>query len=450
MSKNNARAIHNRRLVKLIASLAMAILSSAQAISLDDANEKSGYGTRVYQDPSTLERQICTYIYPADVDQRTYNIVVPGRYCLASDLVARLPAEASPTSLLPDSTNLNRDPPSFSDPKTPAHTGPAINIHVSDVEIDFGGYTLSEYRKESIEYGIHMEYGLGNIHIHGGAIAGFEIGISNGPTGLTSYAPNTAISIRKMQFNGSFAGPGTHDVGVSLGGISDSVISQNEFDGHWMALGIAGADDVIVSLNRFDLPSTNSTNSWSIGLYTQSRVRNVLIADNTFYGHGYTNRTGIFLHNNTRHVTVSQLGRDNIIERNILYGVQDPINIGGTGIGSNNVVRHNQIYGDYPYNFTRTYPSGFPHEFAAIKVSNNIDIEIVGNYIFSALGLPYYNGIKLESGTTVKPDSNGNPLLRYNQTCGVFDPLVPPPGVAESSVDGGNYWNVFCMPPVIP
>jgi hypothetical protein len=214
-----------------------------------------------------------------------------------------------------------------------------------------------------------------------------------------------------------------------------------------MAICIAGADDVIVSLNRFDLPSTNP---WSIGLYTQSRVRNVLIADNTFYGHGYTNRTGIFLHNNTKYVTASQLSRDNIIERNILYGVQDPINIGGTGIGSNNVVRHNQIYGDYPYNITRTYPTGFPHQFAAIRVSRNIDIEIVGNYIFSALGLPYYNGIQLESGTTVKPDSNGNPLLRYNQTCGVFDPLVPPPGVAESSVDGGNYWNVFCMPPVIP
>jgi hypothetical protein len=249
------------------------------------------------------------------------------------------------------------------------------------------------------------------------------------------------LSIRVMETSGA-------DTGVSLLHMADSVISRNSFEGGVWGSGMSVITNVTVTQNHFHLPPTTY---WAAGIYMSWGAFGVLIADNTFYGYGSPHKMGIHLHNNSHlaNATPEFLSHDNRIERNVLYGLDDPIYDGGSGIASRNVVRDNQIFGNYPESITRSYPVGFPTQFTAIRVKNNVDIEIVGNYIFSGWSLPYYKGIELLEATTIKPDANGNPLLIYNSTCGVFDPLVPPPGVAESSVDAGNYWNVFCTPPEI-
>ncbi|MGE0622479.1 MAG: NosD domain-containing protein [Pseudomonadales bacterium] len=366
---------------------------------------------------------LCTMIYSRDVQERTYHIVSPGRYCLASDLNATPPAIV----LLPT-------PKEFGVKTNSIHSGAAIHVHVSDVDIDFRRYALNDAGATPIEDGVRLDPGLSNVTVHDGVINGFENGLAG--SGTVS-AVLSGIRIQRMKFYGG-------QIGAHLGIVRDSVISRNTFAADIIGLALSVADRTVVAGNRFDLPGTST--GYAIGLYTSWGARHLSITDNIFNGRGQFGGMGLHLHNNSWQATNEDLSRANRVERNVLYAVEEPIVVSGSGIASDNVIRENQIFGDTASTIVRTYPTGYPRRFSGIRVENNAEIEIYGNYVFTGLRIPYYHGIELGSATTVKLDVNGASTLRSNQTCGVADPLRAPYGVPESSIDGGNWWNNWCLP----
>lgn len=426
MTSTHTPLIRLATLICLLSSFLLAFAPSAWAATLLqstgslDATVRPKLGT-----PELVLR--CTYLYPADVQGQTYHIVSPGRYCFSADL------NATPPSLQP----VIYSPDSVRPTQSALHTGAAIHVHASRVEIDFGQHALNDSGKTPIQDGIRIDPGLDHVYVHNGLINGFDTGIAgNGQSAL----PISAIQIRNMQFFGSA-------IGAALISVRDSSIRQSKFTTDIMGLALSSADRIVVTANRFEF--TTSSAGWIVGLYTSWGLRELTITDNVFNGRGQLNGLGIHLHNHAHHATNDQLSRDNRIKRNLFYAVQEPIVVTGSGVARNNQIRDNQIYGDSGPSIVRTYPVGYPNQFIAIRVEKNEDIEVSGNHIFTGYRVPYFYGIALGYGTTVKLDGNSTSTLRFNQTCGVMDPLVTPTGVPESSVDGGNYWNNLCRPPVI-
>lgn len=367
---------------------------------------------------SGIGHQLCKQpITQLDVDQnQPYILWQPGTYCLAEDITVALTTH-----------------------------GDVIQIDANEVTLWLAGHTLqsqSTTDESGLPIGdtaIRILAGTHNVRVYGGIIEGFATGVHG--EGLDTD-PIHRLEVRDLKFE-------KLDSGIAGEYLVESTLARNSFSDCLFSIGVGGySNGTLVEGNEIALGASPYNYQWGI---TGSRTQGLTIRGNTIIGDenvtspvllqggislysGYCGRSGCD--------DPDVLGRDNIVEDNLLIATDHAIVVGGSADGFGNTVRFNRIQGGISSSYVA--PPGYQAQVLSwfgISVGNEHDLVVHNNHIYSGSVKGYEYGVKMY-GTVNLAVHNGLPALYDNETCGVMVPLEPPPRMSASQYDGGNAWEV--------
>jgi hypothetical protein len=290
---------------------------------------------------------------------------------------------------------------------------------------------------------------LHRVSIFGGQLQDFYFAIKT--------TKSVDLSVRQMHF----ASEGTGH-GIDAYNVVNAVFETNTFERNVFAISVRGpSPGTVIRANTIQLgmPSYFAfqygiTLQWTQGV----RVVDNHIAGDEALGYPVLQNTGIWVWHCSYRDASSDCGGGNLIENNVLTGLQQGIFVNGSGQGQDNVVRGNRIYGSDPsYRPRQRYSGPWDSFNVAITVSNEARLVIEDNLIVSGATRHYERGILLHQGMgrtmSMARQPNGRPALSDNETCGTRAPLTRPTGANPTDFDdGSNRWEACFagVPPAPP